>query len=455
MINSENDILMFAKRCFESAIEVDYPEFFSVGSWWKNIQMKNRKSIRNFKNCGEAVLYAQKGSFSGFDHRERNAKSIIDFKINELKRLFPGFLFEEYAELQESIYSDKNSLEEINGSFKYSNIFLTHLYHYLRTTFNFNTKSKIRRVIEIGGGYGALARIFKIMNRDITYMIIDLPESLFFAHVFLSLNFPNASIAYINENKKIDLDKYDFVLIPVQFYQSLSNDEFDIVINTGSLQEMPDITVKFWMDFIQKFIGVKMFYSFNYFLNNKKIYAETSKEEANYICPILDPFWKVNHFKINPEVITIDCSGRNWLELYAERIKFEDRNAEKIKEYFHKLVQAAKLDRKGSNEWFQNIWMAIWIDPQEDLLKEMIDGINKFKSGSGAKNNLLDYAMSKKLYDPQNMQDVFIFNKQFAKFYIKKLIRKGQSQYDYGESHYSDYGESHYYENLLNSLSNE
>lgn len=447
----DENSLMFAKSCFESVIEVDYPENFSVGSWWKGIQIRNRDSIRNFKNCEEAVLYAQNRSFSGFDHRARNAKSVIDFKINELKRLFAGFSFEEHTELQESIYSDKNSLEEINGSL-YSNIFLTHLYHYLRTTFNFNAKSKIRRVIEIGGGYGGLARIFKIMNKDITYAIIDVPESLFFAHVFLSLNFPGANIAYINENKKIDLDKYDFVLIPVQFYQSLSNDEFEIVINTGSLQEMPDLTVKFWMNFIQNFIHVKMFYSFNYFLNNKKIYPETSKKEANYICPILDPFWKVNHFKVNPEVITIDCSGRNWLELYAERIKCEDRNRERIEEYFDKLVQAAKLERKGSNEWFQNIWMAIWIDPQEDLLKEMIDGINKFRSGSGAENNLLNYSMSKKYYDPRNMQDVFIFNKRFAKFCLEKLFRKSQPRHDYGEY---DYGEYHYYGDLVNALSNK
>ncbi len=447
-MNNHNDILMVAKRCFESAIVVDYPETFSVASWWKNIQKRNHDSIRNFKHCEEAVLYAQKGSFSGFDHRERNAKSIIDFKINELKRLFPAFSFEDHTELEESIYSDKFSLDETNDGSLYSNIFLTHLNYYLRTTFNYPTNSTIRRVIEIGGGYGALARIFKIMNRDITYTIIDLPESLFFAHAFLSLNFPNASIAYINANKPIHLDKYDFVLIPVQFYQSLSNDEFDIVINTGSLQEMPENTVTFWMDFIQTFIKVKMFYSFNYFLNNKRIYLETSKEEGNNICPILDPYWKVKYFKINPEVITIDCCGRNWLELYVERIKCEDRNPEKIREYFNRLVQGAKLHRKGSNDWFQNIWMAIWIDPQEDLLEEMMSGINKFKSGLGAKNNVLDYTMSRKLYDPQNMQDVYMFNKRFAKYCIEKIFR--QNQYT---PNYDDYGESHHYKHLLDNLS--
>jgi putative sugar O-methyltransferase len=440
-MNKDNNILISAKCCFESAIKVDYPENFSVGSWWKGVQIRNRESIRNFKNCEEAVRYAQ--SRSGFEQRERNVKSIIDFKINELKRLFPCFSFEEHKDLHESAYSDKNTLEEIDG-FLYSNIFLTHLNHYLRTTLNF--KSKIKRVIEIGGGYGALARIFKIMNKDITYTIIDLPESLFFAHVFLSVNFPDANIAYINENKKIDLEKYDFVLIPIPFYQSLTYEEFDIVINTASLQEMPDITVKFWMDFIQKFIQVKMFYSFNYFLNNKKIHPETSKEESNLICPILDPFWKVNYFKINPEVITIDLCARNWLEVYVERIKFKDRNPEKIKESAGDLFQSARLHPKGSNDWFQNIWMAIWIDSRGEFLKEMVDGINKFKLGIGAKNNALN------LYNFQNIQDVFAFNKRFAKFCFRKLrgiFRK--KQYVYID--HTDYGESHYYENLLAGLS--
>ena len=436
-----NNILMSAKSCFESVVEIDYPNNFTIGSHWQDIQIKNRSLIRNCNNCEEAILYAQTGSLSGFDHRVHSAKPIVDFKITEFKRLFPSFAFEEHKDLQESMYSDKNTLEEIDGLL-YSNIFLTHLNHYLRTTINM--KSGIKRVIEIGGGYGSLARIFKIMEEDLTYAIIDLPESIFFAHIYLALNFPNAKIAYINQNQKIDMDNYDFALIPVQFYQALSNDEFDIVINTGSLQEMTDNAVRFWMDFIQNSIRVKMFYSLNYFMNIKKRYSEISKEESNQICPTLDPFWKMKYFKINPEIHTIDAHGRNWLELCVERLKFEEFNQEKIKEYSNKLYQSAKLHPKGSNEWFKNVWMAIWCDHREEFLLEMMDGIDKFKLGLGAKN----YIKSSKSYDPESLRDTYIFNKQFIKFCIKKVIKiVNKNQHIYFGS--DDYDEYHYYRKLL------
>ena len=47
------------------------------------------------------------------------------------------------------------------------------------------------KVLEIGGGYGALAYWFKSAFPNATYTIIDLPESLLFSRLYLSLTRPD------------------------------------------------------------------------------------------------------------------------------------------------------------------------------------------------------------------------------------------------------------------------
>lgn len=372
------EILITAKSNLERSYNVPYPSNFSIGSWWKIIQQNHFNKILSFNHAEDAIKYCQ--GTSGFDHRIFDyevAMRIINFKIKKLKLLFPCFCLNDNYNLVESIYSDNASLVEIDGK-KYSSIFLTHLYYYLRSSST--SANKISRVIEIGGGYGALARIFKIMDPKVNYCIIDLPESLFYAYIFLSLNFPNARIAYIRQNTKIQLSDFDFVLIPIQMYEILNKEHFDIVINTGSLQEMPPITVNFWMKFIQDIIIIERFYSFNYYLNNKYLFLETSNEEANLICPILDPYWTVDFFEINPKIATVDACERNWLEICLKRIPLEYRNFDVV-DNAEVYFQQATLYPKGSTYWFENIYMAIWAHPKGDFYNEMADGIEKFKRG--------------------------------------------------------------------------
>ena len=62
---------------------------------------------------------------------------------------------------------------------------------------------------------------FKIMRPGTSYTLIDLPESLFFAQIFLSLNFPDAKILYLDDEYKegervVETEEFDFVLIPIQ-----------------------------------------------------------------------------------------------------------------------------------------------------------------------------------------------------------------------------------------------
>jgi hypothetical protein len=89
------------------------------------------------------------------------------------------------------------------------------------------------RVLEIGGGYGALAYWFKSAFRNCSYTIVDLPECLLCSALYLSLCLPDQR-ASIGE---VEAPRFGLRFVPNYMAQAL-NEEFDLVVNTLSLSEM-------------------------------------------------------------------------------------------------------------------------------------------------------------------------------------------------------------------------
>ncbi len=173
-----------AKSLYEKSLEISYPAGYEISSWWREKQDETRRIISNFRTLEEAVLYAQKGIKSGFDHRIfdlKKATKLVTYKAAQLKEAFPAWP-SEYLDLVESPFSEPSSLIQIEGKL-YSSIFLNHIKFYLESVRALGREP--RRVLEIGGGYGALARVFKLAYPRVTYVIVDLPESLFYARCFL------------------------------------------------------------------------------------------------------------------------------------------------------------------------------------------------------------------------------------------------------------------------------
>jgi hypothetical protein len=89
------------------------------------------------------------------------------------------------------------------------------------------------RVLEIGGGYGALAYWFKSAFRNCSYTIIDLPECLLSSALCLGLSLPD---------QRVSVGRLDDLPMGLRFvpnYMAHAVDEqFDLVINTLSLSEM-------------------------------------------------------------------------------------------------------------------------------------------------------------------------------------------------------------------------
>jgi hypothetical protein len=89
------------------------------------------------------------------------------------------------------------------------------------------------RILEIGGGYGALAYWFKSVFRNCSYTIIDLPECLLYSALYLGLCLPDQR-ASIGATEALP---FGLRFVPNSMAQAL-DEPFDLVVNTLSLGEM-------------------------------------------------------------------------------------------------------------------------------------------------------------------------------------------------------------------------
>jgi hypothetical protein len=94
------------------------------------------------------------------------------------------------------------------------------------------------RICEIGGGYGALCQWFKQAYPAASYTIIDLPESLLFSRLYLSLTRPDLATSAGLANAK-----HGVRFVPNYMAEQLT-EPFDLVINTLSMSEMSEFQIK-------------------------------------------------------------------------------------------------------------------------------------------------------------------------------------------------------------------
>jgi len=102
------------------------------------------------------------------------------------------------------------------------------------------------RICEIGGGYGALGHWFKQAYPESTYTIIDLPESLLFSRLYLSLTRPDVRTA-----TGLVPAPAGFRFIPNYLAEDLT-EPFDLVINTLSMSEMSEFQVRRYADLLKQ-----------------------------------------------------------------------------------------------------------------------------------------------------------------------------------------------------------
>ena len=99
----------------------------------------------------------------------------------------------------------------------------------------------IARVLEIGGGIGAIAYLMMAKVKDVRYVIVDLPESLAFSAVYLNVLFPELQNHFVtNLDELIVHDTPGFTFIPNDLHRELTGrgQTYELAMNTASMREM-------------------------------------------------------------------------------------------------------------------------------------------------------------------------------------------------------------------------
>ncbi len=171
-----------------------------------------------------------------------------------------------------------------------------------------NTDVKPRIICDIGGGTGKYSYAWmtnSAHNPDL-FVIVDMPETLIYSESLLK-NDTKYEIQYVDTKDKKLIEK-GIILCPIQNIGVLSSVDFDLVTNTGSMQEMSDEWITFYMEFIENH-RFSLFYSNNFFGNP----LDSMFEGHNSWSPRPAPSWKV-------VAARLQVSARNAAEvLYARR----------------------------------------------------------------------------------------------------------------------------------------
>ncbi|MCP5489907.1 MAG: putative sugar O-methyltransferase [Chlamydiales bacterium] len=112
------------------------------------------------------------------------------------------------------------------------------------------------KVLEIGSGYGALAFFMKQVFPSVQYTLLDIPESLLFSSIYVSLNCQDCTHAFAICDSVEEFQKADFRYVPNYAAHTLEED-FDLVINTLSMSEMTEYQIKTYIDLMKSFWLVK------------------------------------------------------------------------------------------------------------------------------------------------------------------------------------------------------
>jgi putative sugar O-methyltransferase len=213
-------------------------------------------------------------------------------------------------------------------------------------------------VLELGAGYGGFARIFKLLRPSASYVVVDIPETLYFSSLFLRLNFPDARFHYVAElpETPLDVSQYDFVFVPIAFAEAVLANRFELFYNTCSLGEMKNIVIRYWMEFVQERMAVRYFFGLNRYLNTIDPEMHAYRLDENQASVSFDAHWRILHWELEPSFTRCPYhetfASRN-LQVVAERLPEASRPAEANREESERLV--AQLRKQ---DW----WIYAWTD---------------------------------------------------------------------------------------------
>jgi SAM-dependent methyltransferase len=123
----------------------------------------------------------------------------------------------------------------------------------------------INVILEIGAGLGNMAHFVKKYNKNIKYIILDIPHTILIQYHFLKTLGYNVLLlqeTQLNDiNNIIKYESFDILFILPEHISKIDNNSIDLVINFDSIVELNPATVSFYIENINRI--TKYFYNVN------------------------------------------------------------------------------------------------------------------------------------------------------------------------------------------------
>lgn len=235
--------------------------------WGNSNQVTIARALEDSRSAEEAVSRILESDLYVHHVAEPLVDKSIDWHLHRYKSLGCDIDLLPPGVQESSLFPAREARER--GSRLLSPDFFRHCYvaHKASTIMS---KSRRPRILELGAGIGNVARLFREIHGAANYFICDIPETLIFARLFLSLTQPAASILWAHDAgdlMKEDIASYDYVLLPTALSASLRAESFDLFMNFHSLGEFDNEAIRFWMGWLQAAKRPRYIFVCNRYLN--------------------------------------------------------------------------------------------------------------------------------------------------------------------------------------------
>jgi len=291
-----------------------YANEINLGSAGKSIRwLQNTLPWQNFNLEEELPQFRKKlsGSFDG-----RDDLSTVEKKFNSLQSLVP---LDSLIELSESSIGKPHSFKIISkrgDEVCVDGNDLTLIYFATRIAgFWQNThQDPPARILDIGGGYGGLAAKLAKIFPSAKITLIDSPEGNLLQRFYLHTVFSDIETKFdTQQSETASIFDTKFSIIPIRQFELLYEVEWDLVINTRSMQEMNPEDVASYFDMIQNKLHVG-----GIFFNANQLVGGAAGMPYHISRSPYDNFWAL--LSANPNLIQVDN-----FEICTLRLDFENQ----------------------------------------------------------------------------------------------------------------------------------
>jgi putative sugar O-methyltransferase len=292
---SRSDALAFADLVRTDLMHRPYPDGYVITQHWQRLlreTMRRAESAHSVKQIALVGMNAGCYDFSRETLTKERAAHLRNVRARFVERN------PELARIGDSALADRRSVVKVNGVLFSAQI--DQAFQFYEDIKSAVPLESVKTIVEVGGGYGRLARILHLLDPSRCYVMVDLPETLLFAYAFMRANFPTARLKLF-DGTPFDYGQCEFVFCPIQNFARLAVPT-DLLINTYSLAEMKQACVNHVIDCVEA-LKPRYFFSLNMIFTDKGAHGDTGgyDGEANETCLPLRPNWWPERFVLNTD----------------------------------------------------------------------------------------------------------------------------------------------------------